>query len=116
MSFINDNFMLKNEPAKKLYAMVKDLPIIDYHCHLQPKQIAENYQFKNAFDLFLGGDHYKWRQMRSNGIDEKFVTGDADEFEKFVCFARSSLHLFQILSQLSSLSSSSMPKYLLSSR
>ena len=88
MSFINDNFMLKNEPAKKLYAMVKDLPIIDYHCHLQPKQIAENYQFKNAFDLFLGGDHYKWRQMRSNGIDEKFVTGDADEFEKFVCFAR----------------------------
>ena len=88
MSFINDNFMLKNEPAKKLYAMVKDLPIIDYHCHLQPKQIAENYQFKNAFDLFLGGDHYKWRQMRSNGIDEKFVTGDGDEFEKFVCFAR----------------------------
>ena len=88
MSFINDNFMLKNEPAKKLYQMVKDLPIIDYHCHLQPKQIAENYQFKNAFDLFLGGDHYKWRQMRSNGIDEKYVTGDADEFEKFVCFAR----------------------------
>ena len=88
MSFINDNFMLKNEPAKKLYQMVKDLPIIDYHCHLQPKQIAENYQFKNAFDLFLGGDHYKWRQMRSNGIDEKFVTGDGDEFEKFVCFAR----------------------------
>ena len=88
MSFINDNFMLKNEPAKKLYAMVKDLPIIDYHCHLQPKQIAENYQFKNAFDLFLSGDHYKWRQMRSNGIDERYVTGDADEFEKFVCFAR----------------------------
>ncbi|MBO5010749.1 MAG: glucuronate isomerase [Clostridia bacterium] len=88
MSFINDNFMLKNEPAKKLYRMVKDLPIIDYHCHLQPKQIAENYQFKNAFDLFLGGDHYKWRQMRSNGIDEKFVTGDGDEFEKFVCFAK----------------------------
>ena len=88
MSFINDNFMLKNEPAKKLYAMVKDLPIIDYHCHLQPKQIAENYQFKNAFDLFLSGDHYKWRQMRSNGINERYVTGDADEFEKFVCFAR----------------------------
>ena len=53
MSFINDSFMLKNEPAKKLYAMVKDLPIIDYHCHLSPKQIAENYQFKNAFDLTL---------------------------------------------------------------
>ncbi len=87
MSFINDNFMLKNEPAKKLYAMVKDLPIIDYHCHLQPRQIAENYQFKNAFDLFLGGDHYKWRQMRSNGVDEKYITGDADEYEKFKAFA-----------------------------
>ena len=93
MSFINDNFMLKNEPAKKLYAMVKDLPIIDYHCHLQPKQIAENYQFKNAFDLFLGGDHYKWRQMRSNGIDEEYVTGGADEYEKFKAFARTMPYL-----------------------
>ena len=88
MSIINDNFMLKNEPAKKLYAMVKDLPIIDYHCHLSPKQIAENYQFKNAFDLFLGGDHYKWRQMRSGGIDEEFITGGADEYEKFKAFAK----------------------------
>lgn len=88
MSFINDNFMLKNEPAKKLYSMVKDLPIIDYHCHLSPKQIAENYQFKNAFDLFLGGDHYKWRQMRSNGVDEKFVTGDGDDYAKFLEFAK----------------------------
>ena len=88
MSFINDNFMLKNEPAKKLYNMVKDLPIIDYHCHLIPKQIAENYQFKNAFDLFLSGDHYKWRQMRSNGVPEKYITGDADEYEKFRAFAK----------------------------
>ena len=88
MSFINDNFMLKSEVARKLYAMVKDLPIIDYHCHLQPKQIAENYQFKNAFDLFLSGDHYKWRQMRSNGIPEEYVTGGADEYEKFKAFAR----------------------------
>ncbi len=88
MSFINDNFMLKNEPAKRLYAMVKDLPIIDYHCHLQPKQIAENYQFRNAYDLFLGGDHYKWRQIRSAGIDEKYITGDADEYEKFKAFAK----------------------------
>ncbi|MBQ7387691.1 MAG: glucuronate isomerase [Clostridia bacterium] len=87
MSFINDNFMLKNEPAKKLYDMIKDLPIIDYHCHLQPKQIAENYQFKNAFDLFLGGDHYKWRQMRSNGVPEELITGDGDEYEKFRAFA-----------------------------
>ena len=88
MSIINDNFMLKNEPAKKLYAMVKDLPIIDYHCHLSPKMIAEDYKFRNAFDLFLGGDHYKWRQMRTNGIDEKYITGDADEYEKFEAFAR----------------------------
>ncbi len=87
MSFINDNFMLKNEPAKKLYAMVKDLPIIDYHCHLSPKQIAENYQFKNAFDLFLGGDHYKWRQIRTAGVPEKYITGDAQEYEKFKKFA-----------------------------
>ena len=88
MSIINDNFMLKNEPAKKLYNMVKDLPIIDYHCHLSPKMIAENYQFKNAFDLFLGGDHYKWRQMRTNGVDERFVTGDGDDYGKFVEFAK----------------------------
>ncbi len=88
MSFINDNFMLKNEPAKKLYNMIKDLPIIDYHCHLQPKQIAENYQFKNAFDLFLGGDHYKWRQMRSNGVPEELITGEGDEYEKFRAFAK----------------------------
>ena len=88
MSFINDNFMLKNEPAKKLYAMVKDLPIIDYHCHLSPKQIAENYQFRNAFDLFLGGDHYKWRQIRTNGVPEEYITGNMDEYEKFKMFAK----------------------------
>ena len=87
MSFINDNFMLKGEAAKKLYGMVKDLPIIDYHCHLSPKMIAENYQFKNAFDLFLGGDHYKWRQMRTAGIDERYITGDGDDREKFARFA-----------------------------
>lgn len=87
--FINENFMLKNETAKKLYnEYAKDLPIIDYHCHLNPQQIAENYQFKNAYDLFLGGDHYKWRQMRSNGIDEEYITGNADDYEKFKCFAK----------------------------
>ena len=59
MSFIHDDFMLKNETAKKLYhEFAKDLPIIDYHCHISPKMIAENYQFKNAYDLFLGVDHY----------------------------------------------------------
>ena len=88
MSFINDNFMLKTKTAQELYEHVKDLPIIDYHCHISPKMIAENYQFKNAFELFLGGDHYKWRQMRTNGIDEKFITGDADDFDKWMAFAK----------------------------
>lgn len=88
MSFINDNFMFKGETSRKLYAAVKDLPIIDYHCHLSPKMIAEDYKFRNAFDLFLGGDHYKWRQMRTNGVDEEYITGGADEYEKFKAFAK----------------------------
>ena len=93
MSFINDDFMLKNETAKVLYEKVKDLPIIDYHCHISPKMIAENYKFKNAFELFLGGDHYKWRQMRTNGIDEKYITGDADDYEKWEKFAETMPYL-----------------------
>ncbi|MBQ2897287.1 MAG: glucuronate isomerase [Clostridia bacterium] len=89
MSIINDNFMLKNETAKTLYhSFAKDMPIIDYHCHISPKMIAQNYKFKNAYDLFLGGDHYKWRLMRSNGIDEKYITGNADDFEKWYAFAK----------------------------
>jgi len=88
MSFINDEFMLKNKTAVELYEHVKDLPIIDYHCHISPKMIAENYKFKNAFELFLGGDHYKWRQMRTNGVDEKFITGDADDYDKWLAFAK----------------------------
>lgn len=88
MSIINDNFMLKTETARRLYEKVKDLPIIDYHCHLSPKQIAENYRFKNAHDLFLSGDHYKWRQLRTNGVEERLITGDGDEYEKFREFAR----------------------------
>ncbi len=88
MSFINDNFMLKNETARELYEVVKDLPIIDYHCHLVPKMIAEDYKFKNAYELFLGGDHYKWRQMRTFGIDESYITGDADDYEKFEAYAK----------------------------
>ena len=93
MSFINDNFMLKTEVARRLYNEVKDLPIIDYHCHLSPKMIAEDYKFRNAFDLFLGGDHYKWRQMRTNGIDEEYITGGADEYEKFKAFAKTMPYL-----------------------
>ncbi len=88
MGIINDGFMLKTECAKKLYGMVKDLPIIDYHCHLSPKMIAEDYRFKNITELFLGGDHYKWRQMRTDGVDEKYITGDGGDYEKFLAFAK----------------------------
>lgn len=85
---INNNFLLKTETAKELYELVKELPIIDYHCHLSPKMIAQDYKFEDAYDLFLGGDHYKWRQMRTFGIDEKFITGDGDRFEKWVGFTK----------------------------
>lgn len=89
MSIINNDFMLKGETAKTLYhSYAERLPIIDYHCHISPKMIAENYRFKNAYDLFLGGDHYKWRLMRTNGIDEEYITGSADDFEKWKCFAK----------------------------
>lgn len=88
MTFITEDFMLKNETAKKLYhEYAEKMPIIDYHCHISPKQIAENYKFKNAYDLFLSGDHYKWRLMRSAGISEELITGDADDFEKWKAFA-----------------------------
>ena len=94
MGIINDNFLLKNKTAQKLYHdFAKDMPIIDYHCHLSPKMIAEDYRFKSAYDLFLGGDHYKWRQMRTMGIDEEYITGNADEYEKWLGFARTMPYL-----------------------
>ncbi len=80
--------MLYNKIGKELYEnYAKNLPIIDYHCHISPKMIAENHRFKNAYELFLGGDHYKWRQMRTNGIDEEYITGGADDYEKWEKFA-----------------------------
>jgi len=88
MNFINEDFMLHGETAKRLYHdYAKNLPIIDYHCHISPKMIAENHRFKNITELMLGGDHYKWRAMRSNGVDEKYITGDAPDYEKFLKFA-----------------------------
>ncbi len=94
MSFIHDDFMLQSETAKKLFhSYAKDLPIIDYHCHLVPQTIAEDYQFRNITDLMLGGDHYKWRQMRSNGVDEKYITGDASDREKFQKWAETMPYL-----------------------
>lgn len=89
MAFIQDDFMLKNEAGKKLYhEYAKDMPIYDYHCHLDPKQIAENKRFKNITELWLAGDHYKWRAMRSTGISEEYITGDKSDFEKFEAFCR----------------------------
>lgn len=93
MGIINDDFMLRTKSAKKLYEFAKDMPIIDYHCHLEPAKIAEDYKFKNAFELFLGGDHYKWRQMRTNGIDEKYITGDGEDYLKFEAFAKTMPYL-----------------------
>lgn len=89
MSFIHEDFLLKNKTAKRIYYdYAEDMPIIDYHCHLVPQMIAEDYRFKNVFDLFLGGDHYKWRQMRTAGISEELITGGCDDYEKFKAFAK----------------------------
>ena len=70
MGIINDNFLLKTETARKLYESAKDMPIIDYHCHITPQEIYENRKFENITQVWLGGDHYKWRLMRSNGVPE----------------------------------------------
>ncbi len=86
-SFYDENVFLNNESAKLIYDKVKDLPIIDYHCHLQPKEIYEDKPFDNIGEIWLGGDHYKWRLMRSVGIDEKYITGDSSWKEKFVKYA-----------------------------
>ena len=83
-TFIDDNFLLDNKYAQELYHdFAKDLPIIDYHCHLPPQEIAENKTFENITQIWLNGDHYKWRAMRTLGIDEKFITGTASDREKF---------------------------------
>lgn len=88
-SFIHDNFMLKNGTSVILYhKYAKNMPIYDYHCHLSPQDIAENKQFKNITELWLAGDHYKWRAMRAHGIDERYITGDASDKEKFAAWAK----------------------------
>ena len=88
MGIINENFMLYSNTAKQLYYdYAENLPIIDYHCHLVPEMIANDHKFADAYELFLGGDHYKWRQMRSNGVPENMITGDADNFDKWMEFA-----------------------------
>ena len=87
--FMNEDFLLQSEVAKKLYhEYAEQVPVLDYHCHLEPREIAEDIRFKNMTELWLGADHYKWRVMRSHGIDEKYITGDASDEEKFHAFAR----------------------------
>lgn len=87
MGIINDGFLLKSDTAKRLYEAAKDMPIIDYHCHIDPREIYENRRFDNITQVWLGGDHYKWRLMRSNGVTEDEITGDADDYTKFLWFA-----------------------------
>ena len=85
--FLNDELLIDNEVGVELYNHVKDLPIIDYHCHLNEHEIANNSGFKTITELWLKGDHYKWRTMRSCGVDEKYITGDASDYDKFLAFA-----------------------------
>lgn len=93
--FIHDDFLLQNELAKKLYHdFAKDLPIIDYHCHLDPKTIFENKPFKNLTEVWLSGDHYKWRLMRAYGIDESYITGNQPDELKFNAWSKVVPNLF----------------------
>jgi len=83
MVFNDDNFLLESEAAKNLYQVAKKQPIFDFHCHLDPQEIYEDKPFDNIVSVWLGGDHYKWRLMRANGVSEKYITGDASNEEKF---------------------------------
>jgi len=86
--FMNEDFLLETQTAVRLYhEFAEEMPIFDYHCHISPREIAENKKYKNITELWLGGDHYKWRAIRSNGVDEKFITGDGDDKEKFLKWA-----------------------------
>lgn len=93
MAFLDDDFLLTNEPAKQLFHQyAADLPIIDFHCHLNPQEIYENRNFKNITRIWLNegtyGDHYKWRLERANGVPEELITGDGDDYEKFVAWCK----------------------------
>ena len=88
-AFMDKDFLLETETAQKLYhEYAAKMPILDYHCHINPQEIAEDRKFENITQVWLGGDHYKWRQMRSNGVEEKYITGDASDREKFQKWAK----------------------------
>src|ERR1700716_2323257 len=87
MSFLSEDFLLQNRKARQLYrAYAAEQPIFDYHCHLPPKDIADNRRFQNLFEIWLEGDHYKWRAMRANGAAEPYCTGDALPYDKFLAW------------------------------
>ena len=86
--FMDPDFLLETETAKHLYHdYAETLPILDYHCHIPPQEICDNRRFENLTQVWLGGDHYKWRVMRSNGVPEAYITGDQPDREKFQKFA-----------------------------
>src|SRR5882762_6330065 len=93
MKFIHEDFLLGTRTARRLFhQFAEGEPILDFHCHLSPRDIAENRQFKNLFEIWLEGDHYKWRAMRANGVAERFCTGDAEPFAKFQAWAATVPH------------------------
>lgn len=88
-TFMNEEFLLDTECARNLYhRYAEHMPILDYHCHINPQEIAEDRQFSNITEVWLGGDHYKWRQMRTAGVEERYITGDASDREKFQKWAQ----------------------------
>ena len=91
--FIHDDFLLQSDAAKELYHnYARDEPIHDYHCHLPPQDVASNRRFSDLAEIWLEGDHYKWRAMRSNGVSEELCTGDADPYDKFLAWCRTVPH------------------------
>lgn len=91
--FLSEDFLLETEPARVLYhEYAKSMPILDYHCHLPPGEIAENRRFENLTQIWLAGDHYKWRAMRADGVPERLITGDASDYEKFEAWAATVPH------------------------
>ena len=87
-TFINNQFLLHSSTAENLYfSYAQKCPIVDYHCHIDAKDIAQDVVFRNITQLWLSGDHYKWRLMRSAGVEEKYITGDASDHDKFIALA-----------------------------
>src|SRR5580765_801427 len=93
MPFIHEDFLLSNGTARRLYHQFAAAePILDYHCHLPPQDVAANRQFRDLFEIWLEGDHYKWRAMRANGVAEPYCTGNAEPYQKFLAWARTVPH------------------------